>query len=208
MQMKRLFVRYSVLLLVLLLMASVVGCIGGVEEVPSVDNPDIIVFQTSNSGILMLAYLLAAYIFGLGGLAIGIIMGWISVKAFAKESNKLKWLGYLSLWITLALGGAFLLTAPFYSWPYLESITVDQSSRTIVAERKYFLRDETLNIAFADIFYVKWSQRDSGERAIGEVTLVLWGGGEVELSSDGPKAQYEMARSISAVAHKILIEDY
>lgn len=206
--MKRLFVRYSVLLLVLLLMASVVGCTGGVKEVPGVDNPDVIVFQTSNTAILMLAYILAAYIFGLGGLAIGIIMGWISVKALARESNKLKWLRYLSLWIMLALGGAFLLTAPFYLWPYSESITIDKSSGTIEAERKYFLRDETLNIAFADIFYVKWSQRDSGERAIGEVTLVLWGEIEVELRSDGPKAQHELARRISEATHTILIEDY
>ena len=207
--MKRRFIRYLVLLLVLLLMAAVVGC-SELKEVPSVDNPDIIVFQTGNA----LPFMAVGVLFiGLIVLALGIFTGWHTVRDYAKERKKLKWLGNLSLAIIITLGGAVYASVPFFISPYSENITIDKSLMTIESKKNFFLRDETLRISFADISYIEWSQQyhisgETGGDWEGEVVLVLYDGTEVELSDNGPEAQRDLARRIAEFTNKELVENY
>ena len=189
-------------------MASVVGC-SELKEVPSVDNPDIIVFQTGNA----LPFMAVGVLFiGLIVLALGIFTGWHTVRDYAKEHKKLKWLGNLSLAIIITLGGALMASVPFFISPYSENITIDKSLMTIESKKNFFLRDETLQFAFADISNIKWSQRshisETGRDWVGEVVILLYDGTEVKLSHNGPEAQRELARRIAEVTNKELIENY
>ena len=213
-QMKRLAIRCSVVLLILLFMASVVGC-DGLREVPSNDEPEIIIFQTGSTWLAILLnifYILC----GLVSLLLGIMIVWATAPDFVKKSNKLKALGgfFFTLLFSLLFvcGGAMALVGGTYWSSYSERITFDKSSMTMETEKKYFLRHETYRLAFADISHIKWSQywvsTQSGGTMKGEVILLLSDGREIELGKGGPRSQHKLARRISEVTQKELIEKY
>ena len=212
-QMKRLLIRCSVILLVLLLMASVVGC--GLKEVPNIDASNTIVFQSGSPWLEILFNIFLIFV-GLGSLLLGIIIVWATAPDFVKKSNKLKALGgfFFTLLFSLlfVFGGAMALVGGTYWSSYSERITFDKSSMTMETEKKYFLRHETHRIAFADISHIKYqtfiAQGQGGtDMPRGEVILVLGDGIEITLSQGVRKSQHKLAQRISEFTHKKIVEE-
>jgi len=199
-------------------MASVVGC--GLKEVPSIDDPDTIVFQTGSPWLAILWNIFIVFV-GLGSLLLGILIVWATAPDFVKKSNKLKALGgfFFALLFSLSFmgGGAMAIFGGSYWWSYSERITIDKNSMTMETEKKYFLRHETHRLAFADISHIKYQtglrpQGGSGTAAsvdvpYGKVILVLADGREIKLSQDGPKSQHKLAQRISEFTHKKIVEE-
>lgn len=203
--MKKLIVLCSVILLVSLFMASVVGC----EELREVDShePNTIVFQTGTPLILILLLVLAGLI-GLLALA-GVIFGfWVCATDFVEGNERLKNFGYLLICLFMLGGVVGLLYIP-YGTPYTVRLTVDRSAGTVNLEERYLLkRDETLALTFAEILSIKcvlsrktW---ETGSPPYGKVILVIRDGREIEVSSDGQRYNYDLARRISQATYRHL----
>ena len=209
--MKKLSVRYSVYLFVLLSMLLLVGCTG-LREVTSTDETEIIVFQTGSTWLAITLHIFPVLI-GLSGLLLGIMVVWVA-KDFIKESKKLKGLGVFFFGLLLVSSGVFFLGTALFWWSYSERITFDRGSMTMEVEKKYILRHESYRLAFADISHVKYQagRRSAGQYGgdvpYGEVTLVLSDGREIELSKDGQKSQHKLAQRISELTQRKLIEEY
>lgn len=211
---KRFSVRGGIPLLSLFLIIGALLIPDGVKEVTNVDKPWIILFQSGYAWLQILLYIFLMLVGG--GL---LVVGFITLRVIfgerqPEERNKLKrlgiWFGMLVFALMMLAMGAFLLAAPFWSWSYSESITVDKSLMTIEVKKNFFLRDETLHFAWWDISYIEWSQQYKVGQGdwVGEVIIILGDGTEVELSHNGSQAQHELARRIAEFTDKELIENY
>lgn len=212
--MKRLSVRCSVSLLVLLSMLLLVGCTG-LREVTGTDEPQIIVFQTGSTWLAITLRIFNGLFLGLTSLLLGIFIGWRVAKDFVKESNKLKALGIFFIGLLFVSFGVFMLSGNLFWWSYSERITLDRGSMTMEVEKKYILSHESYRLAFADISHVKYQAGIRGQSSgavsydvpYGKVTLVLSDGREIELSQDGQKSQHKLAQRISEFTQRKLVEE-
>ena len=99
----------------------------------------------------------------------------------------------------------------FTNWsPYSERIVIDKTSQTIKMEKLYLIREETLDFDFTEISYIKYERGrktwETGSPPYWKVIAVIQDGREVELSSNGPNRQYDLARKIADATGKQIVE--
>lgn len=183
------------------------------REVPSIDDPQIVVFQT---GLGLIVLIVIGALFGLSLAAAGIFSSYYMLMAlileFGKLRDRLENFGLLLVTLLVLASGVFLFYVVTYEYPRSERVVIDEASETIKIEKYYLIRPHTeLQVAFKDISHIKYYQWGMfvGQWAIGpnaEVELVTWDGREVKVSSDGPRFQYRLARAISGATGRPLEE--
>jgi hypothetical protein len=118
----------------------------------------------------------------------------------------------VGLGLFMLVGGGLMLYGICYWVPISQYVVIDKTTEVIEIKRTYLLRTtEEYRVPFADILSVKYKRyslhsSDNITTYHGSVDLAISDGREVDVSRNGPRSQYKLAKAISNAANKPLLE--
>lgn len=180
---------------------------------------DVIVFQTSggfNAGVF------AGLLFA-GIPAVPLLWWLLWLLWSSRDASESLWLRFKHGVGRVLLGTFILAIVPgglgayfLYSATIREEIVIDKSAQVITMERAYLVRNEaSLQLGFDEVAYVRYhytpgspAPPPAGYRgASGTVYVHKRDGSKIEISSDGPNSQRNLAEAIAEAVGKPLMED-
>jgi len=181
------------------------------REVPSIHDPQTIVFETGTGSIVQFIVMM---LLGLLMLLVGGFLSWAVAAEFVTERQKLrdrlKNFGLALLFLVIFAMGAGILYYEIWEDARSERVVIDKTSETIKVEKSYLLRDETeLWVAFEDIRHIEYYYERGSPgvgASCGAVNVIKRDGTTIRISDNGPQPQYNLAKAIAEATRKPLIE--